>query len=185
MVRQLRLHHPGWIPSAVTLRHAPPAERTVHRQHLGLNVIFNADRNALLLDRELLERPIATADPSLHGQLAQHYGALASDASGLLVLRTEALVRAMLPFAPVNLAIAARLLRLSRRTLQRRLAEQGTSFEGVVTRVRAGLAISYLRESELAVREIAEILQFSETSALSRFARREFGQSPRLLRNSR
>lgn len=184
MLRELRRHYRDWVPLAVTLRHAPPPQRAMHRRLMGENVIFNADRNALLLDNELLSCRIARADPSLHGQLVRQYGAAAREAEGMLALRTEALVRAMLPFAPVNLAVAARLLRHSRRALQRRLAAQGASFEGLVTRVRAGLAMTYLRESTLTVGEIAEILRFSETSALSRFVRQQFGQSPRLIRGS-
>ncbi len=184
MLRQMRRHLAGWVPGAVMLRHAPPADRTWHRRLLGENVIFNADRNALFLDRELLARPIPEADPSVHGSLAAQYGAAARQAGGILVLRTEALVRGMLPFAPIDLDIAARMLRHSRRTLQRRLADEGTSFEALFSRVRAGLALSYLRESSLSAGEIAEILQFSEPSALSRAVRRWFGQSPREIRRA-
>jgi AraC-like DNA-binding protein len=91
----------------------------------------------------------------------------------------------MLPFAPIDLAIAARLLRKSRRTLQRRLAGYGTSFEDLLARVRANLALLYLGESSLTVGEIAEILRFSETSAFSRFLKRTYGKCPRQIRNHR
>ena len=184
MVSQLRRHAPGWQPEAVTLRHSAPAAPGWHRRILGENVFYNADRNALMLDTDLLRRPLLDADPAVHDPLAAHYGAAARSAPGLDALRTEALVRAMLPYAPVDLALAARMLRRSRRTLQRRLAASGTSFESLVGQVRAGLAHSYLSESRLTVGEIAEILQFSETSALSRAVRRWFGQSPRAIRRA-
>jgi AraC-like DNA-binding protein len=182
LMRELRRHDPSWLPGAVTTRHGPPADRSWHRRLLGEHVIFNADRNALLVDAELLARPIPGADPAIHDPLAAQYGAATRTAPGLEALRTEALVRAMLPFAPIDLSIAARLLRRSRRTLQRRLADSGTSFEAIVDRVRAGLSQSYLSESDLSVAEIAEILQYSETSALTRAVRRWFGASPRLIR---
>ncbi|MBL0001216.1 MAG: helix-turn-helix domain-containing protein [Sphingomonadales bacterium] len=78
-----------------------------------------------------------------------------------------------------------RLLRKSRRTLQRRLTAHGTSFADIFVRVRASLALLYLRESSLTVAESAEILQFSQTSALSRFMTRTSGKSPRQIRNNR
>lgn len=182
IVREMRRHDPAWRPGLVTMRHSRPADLGWHGRMLGDRIMFNADRNALLLDAKLLARPVAGADPTMHGQLTVEYGTAARAIEGLDVNRTEALIRAMLPFAPIDLAIAARLLRKSRRTLQRRLAENGTSFESLLAKVRASLATLYLGQSTLSVGEIAEILQFSETSALSRFMKSTSGSSPRKLR---
>lgn len=182
IAREMRRHAPAWKPSLVTMRHAQPANLGWHRGLLGDRLMFNADRNAMLLDADLLALPVAGADPAVHGELAAHYGSAARLIEGREVLQVEALIRAMLPFAPIDLAIAARLMRQSRRTLQRRLASHGTSFEDLLARVRANLALLYLGESSLAVGEIAEILQFSETSAFSRFLKRTYGESPRQIR---
>ena len=86
---------------------------------------------------------------------------------------------ASLPFAPIDLATAARVLRSS---LQRKLEAEGTSFATIFDRVRAGLARSYLLESRLSVAEIAELLGYSETGALTRAVRRWFGENPRRVR---
>lgn len=183
VAREMRRHDPVWKPDLVTMRHSAPANRGWHHRLLGDQIMFNADRNALLLDSDLLARPVAGADPEMHGKLAAQYGSAARSIEGLEVLRTEALIRTMLPFAPIDLAIAARRLRRSRRTLQRRLAENGTSFEDLLTRVRASLALLYLGESSLTVGEIAEILRFSETSAFSHFLKRTYGECPRQMRD--
>jgi len=179
---EMRRHAPSWRSALVTLRHAPPADLRWHRSLLGDQFIFNSDRNAMLLDAELLARPVAGANPAVHGQLAAQYGSAAKSLEDMELLQTEALIRAMLPFAPIDLAIAARILRKSRRTLQRRLAAKGTSFESLYSSTRSSLAILYLGQSSLAVGEIAEILRFSETSALSRFLKRHTGLSPRQIR---
>lgn len=184
IAREMRRHDPNWLPSLVIMRHAPPADLTWHHRLLGNRLMFNGDRNAMLLDAELLALPVVGADPTVHGQLAAQYSFAAKSLEGLEMLQTEALIRAMLPFAPIDLSVAARMLRRSRRTLQRRLSSSGTTFDELLTRVRANLAILYLRQSSLSVGEIAEILQFSETSALSRFMKRATGSTPRQLRNS-
>ena len=184
IVREMRRHDPAWRPGLVTMRHAPPADLGWHHRLLGDRLSFNADRNGLLLDAALLAQPVAGADPAVHGQLAAQFGSAARSIEGLEVFGTEALIRAMLPFAPIDLPIAAHLLRRSRRTLQRRLAKQGTSFDDLLTKVRANLARLYLEESSLTVAEIAEILQFSQTSALSRFIKRVWGKSPREIRRA-
>ena len=71
----------------------------------------------------------------------------------------------------------------SSRSLQRHLTHQSTSFSRMLDAVRADLALKYLRQSELAVADIAEILGFSETSALTRAFSRWYGHSPRRERN--
>jgi AraC-like DNA-binding protein len=182
IAREMRRHDPVWLPKLVSMRHGPPTNLTVHHRLLGHRILFNADRNALLLDDQLLARPVIGADPTIHQHLAALYGSAAKSLDGQELRKTEALIRALLPFAPIDLALAARLLRTSRRTLQRRLAAKGTSFDDLRAKVRASLATLYLRESSLSVGEIAEILQFSETSALSRFMKRTSGQSPRIIR---
>jgi AraC-like DNA-binding protein len=185
MIREIRRHAPDWSPEAIYLRHSPPPGRTSHRRLLGECVFFNADRNAMLLDPALLAMTTLEGDRAVHDPLAMRFGDAARLAPGLDALRTESLVRAMLPFAPIDLAIAARLLHRSRRTLQRQLTEVGTSYSAILDQVRAGLARSYLLESDLSVAEIAEILQYSETSALTRAMRRWFDQSPRAIRLTR
>ncbi|WP_219893466.1 AraC family transcriptional regulator [Aquisediminimonas profunda] len=185
IAREMRRHDPMWKPDLVTMRHSPPEDLSWHYRMLGDRIMFNGDRNALLIDQDLLARPVAGADPAVHGLLAAQYGTAARSVEGLDVLQAEALIRAMLPFAPIDLSIAARLLRKSRRTLQRQLAAHGTSFADLFVRVRASLALLYLRESSLNVAEIAEILQFSQTSALSRFMTRTSGECPRQIRKQR
>ena len=70
-----------------------------------------------------------------------------------------------------TLGRVARRLGVSARTLQRRLHECGTSFRGVVDEVRSAEA-ARLRERGERVGTIAELLGFSEESALRRAFRR-------------
>lgn len=182
LMSELRRHQPDWTPSEVYLRHRAPFDRTWHRRLLGTNVQYEAERNAILFENDLLARPTAAGDSALHDPLAASYAAAAYSAEGMEAIRAEALMRMLLPYAPVSVSIIARHLRRSTRTLQRRLESEGTSFAAILDQVRAGLARSFLTESSLSVAEIAEILQFSETSALSRAMRRWYGLSPRQFR---
>ena len=179
LLRELRRHGPGWTPREVYLRHAAPPDRTWHRRLLGDRIAFNADRNAVLVDRATLALPTVGGERAIHALLAERYGVAAGAAPEMDAMRVEALVRLTLPFAPIDLATAARVLRSS---LQRKLEAEGTSFATIFDRVRAGLARSYLLESRLSVAEIAEILGYSETGALTRAVRRWFDKNPRRVR---
>lgn len=179
LVNELRRHLPEWRPAEIYLRHAPPVDRKWHYLFLGPELIFNADRNAVFIDSVTLSRLTTTGDVAAHETLAHGYDAARKGVDGMVQIRTEAIIRAILPFAPYDLPSVAKLMRLSPRTLQRRLASEGTHLAEIVDSVRADLALKYLEDSMLSVAEIAEILQFSETSALSRACRRWYGKSPR------
>jgi len=184
LATELRRHAPDWQPEIILLRHSAPQDLAPYARIMGCLPQFNADRNALYLPANLLVRPTLSGDPAVHGSLEARFDQARRSQAEAVVTRAEIVVRALLPFAPCDLAATARMMRSSRRTLQRKLASQHDSFEKVVDRVRADLALSYLKDSDLSVAEIAEILQFSETSALSRACRRWYGSSPRGLRSA-
>ena len=66
-----------------------------------------------------------------------------------------------------NADSACRALRLSRRTLQRRLRAEKTSFQQVLNEARAVLAINYLSDERLKSLEIAMLLGYSSISSFT------------------
>ena len=66
-----------------------------------------------------------------------------------------------------NADAACRALRLSRRTLQRRLKAEKTSFQKVLQEVREVLAINYLSDARLKSLEIAMLLGYSNISTFT------------------
>jgi AraC-like DNA-binding protein len=179
LIAEIRRHLPDWSPGFIAFRHAGPMAMHAHKQLLGAIPLFNADQNLMLLDKDMLACPLASRTPQRHVNAP----ALGSDMNPRTVaLDTERVVRLALPARLLTVDDTAKLLGLARRTFQRQLATEGTTYEAIVDAVRADLALAYLRDSNLAVAEIAETLQFSETSALTRAVRRWHGKSPRRLR---
>ena len=66
-----------------------------------------------------------------------------------------------------NADAACRALKLSRRTLQRRLRAEKTSFQKVLNEVRAVLAVNYLRNESLKALEVAMLLGYSSISSFT------------------
>ena len=66
-----------------------------------------------------------------------------------------------------NADAACRALRLSRRTLQRRLKAEKTSFQKILNEVRAELAVKYLEDARLKSLEIAMLLGYSNLSSFT------------------
>ena len=66
-----------------------------------------------------------------------------------------------------NADSACRALKLSRRTLQRRLRAEQTSYQKVLHEVRAVLAVNYLSDDRLQALEVAMLLGYSNISSFT------------------
>lgn len=77
-----------------------------------------------------------------------------------------------------SLGGTARALKASRRTLQRRLLQEGTSYQTVLDAVRRDLAMRLIKLPRLSVVEMAFWLGFSDSSAFRRTFKRWTGLSP-------
>jgi AraC-like DNA-binding protein len=92
-------------------------------------------------------------------------------------VRTRAALLDALP-ARASAQTAAAALHLSPRTLRRRLAEEGTSFQQVADTLLQELAVDLLRQ-DLSVTEVAARLGYAEIASFTRAFRRWTGLSPR------
>jgi AraC-like DNA-binding protein len=73
----------------------------------------------------------------------------------------------LMAYGEANADAACRSLKLSRRTLQRRLKAERTSFQKILQEVRAELAVNYLRDARLKSLEIAMLLGYSNISTFT------------------
>lgn len=184
LAQELRRACPQWTPEQVFFRHSPPTDLRLHRKLFGANVSFNTDRNAIFIDNKILATPLDSGDAKTHQVLASSFGLQRKQLPALLSTQTETVIRSLLPVTACDIAVVAKVLNISCRSLQRHLTDQHTSFSRLLDAVRADLALKYLRQSELAIGDIAEILAFSETSALTRAFGRWYGHSPRRARDA-
>ena len=92
--------------------------------------------------------------------------------------QVEQRLEAALESGDVGIDRIARDLGYSRQTLYRRLKAEGTTYERLLDGLRRRLALRYVREQGLAVKEAAYRLGFSDPAAFSRAFKRWTGSSP-------
>jgi AraC-like DNA-binding protein len=86
---------------------------------------------------------------------------------------------------PPSVDRVAEVLGVSRRTLNRRLADEGTSFKALLEDTRFAMARQLLRETRLPAIEIAAALHYTTPSAFSRaFRSWTRGTTPRRIRKA-
>ena len=87
-----------------------------------------------------------------------------------------------LPSGRVTEEDLANSLNMSKRTLHRKLRDQGTTFRSLLTQVRKDLARFYIQNLDYSITEIAFLLGYADIRAFSRAFKSWFGQTPTELR---
>lgn len=167
---------------AVHLDHAAPADTGPYRELFGVEPVFGAGRNELVLDAGTLKQALPAADPALSRIVAAHADHLLARQGdrpgGRVGPQVRRLVAERLPQGLPTLTDLAGILHISERSLQRRLEEEGLSYSRLVDQVRKELALQYVGDRHLALGEVAYLLGFSEPSAFHRAFRRWTGATP-------
>jgi AraC-like DNA-binding protein len=169
-----------WVPAVVTLRHPPPTGRGEYRRLFGCEVRFGEPRDCFVVRRTDLATPMKAADPALAALVERHardlLERLPRGRACVGDLR-RVLARELAGGGP-TIERAAEALGLSRRSLQRRLSEEGTTFSTILDQMRRELAQSYLRSPEMSIGEIGFLLGYSDVTAFQRAFKSWTGQSP-------
>ncbi len=164
----------------VDFAHAAPADHREHVRIFGSPVRFSAERTGIVLARAVWDTPIERGDSGLAAVLERHAQMLLAQLPRVSdeIARVRAAIRGELEGGDPRLDHVARKLGTSRRSLQRRLADENLTYAQVLDDVRSTMARAYLAQRELSIIEVAYLLGFSEQSSFTRAFRRWTGASP-------
>ncbi len=171
------------VPLGVELAYPAPTELRRHQLAFSCTPRFNASGHALRLRQADLQLPLPTANAALsqlHDRVVKEVVRELHPAGIERQLATS-LVRSMISGKVMRRDVASDLC-MSDRTLQRRLAEAGTSFQKELDTLRRQLTESYLRDPEMPIANIAPLLGFAEESTFYRACHRWFQLSPKQAR---
>jgi AraC-like DNA-binding protein len=175
-----------WWPKEVWFRHAKPKDTSEHARIFRAPVRFGMPDNALLLDRRVLDLPLKTAQPVSHRLLTRAAEQLLPEAGrDVSVSRSAAsFIRQNLGKRSIELDAAARALGFSRRSFQRRLLQECTSYRDLMEQTRRDLSEYLLLETGLTSTATAYALGYSEHSVFHRAFQKWHGKSPGSYRHS-
>jgi AraC-like DNA-binding protein len=163
----------------VTLCREPPAHPAPWEKFFGVRVRFGAPRNSLMLARRDADAALPVSNRQIAGSLdailAKQLGEL--DRSNVAARCKAAVLERMASGESVDVDIA-KVLHMSRRTLQRKLAEADLTYQQLVDDTRRDLALRYIEDPAKSLTEITFLLGLSGQSAFTRAFRRWTGTSP-------
>ena len=166
-------------PKRVELQR-PAAHRELYEKHFGCAVKFNADRNALVFHKADMDLPFVTHNPDLLGVVAPQLEAeLAQQlAQKTFTEQAKGILKHLLAGQRPGIQDLATELHLSTRTLQRRLTEQGVTFQRLLDEARRELAHHYLLHSSRELNETAYLLGYEDANSFFRAFQHWEGTTP-------
>jgi AraC-like DNA-binding protein len=150
--------------SELHLHYAKPDHYRKYRTYFPVKVKFDQPQSQIIIQNEILNAPIKTANPAGHIVFQQQCEEMLRDLNR--IENTAAAVRRILIQGIGNfpsLGQAAKKLHISESTLRRRLDNESTSFRTLCDEVKNVLAEKYLMETELSVADIAHLLDYTAT----------------------
>jgi AraC-like DNA-binding protein len=168
-------------PEEVHLKHEAPEDTSGHESWFECPVHFGSDKDALRVSDETLRTPNKVGDASI----AQFFDTILEAEIGTLddsvPLDRRVLDRvstAMSGGVPALSDVASEL-GMSGRTLQRRLADEDTTYQSLVDDARRKLAVRLLgHDGDATLSEVAFMTGFADQSAFTRAFKRWTGVTP-------
>jgi AraC-like DNA-binding protein len=181
MVRLCRkLTNRHLLPECVNLLHRRSGGSAEMNKFFGCDVFFGADTDRVAFSGTVKEMPILDADPYLNKLLVKYCEEVRSHWSerGSFRIAVENAIAALLPHGRARLDEIASELNLSPRTLTRRLASEGLTFENILSELKSDLARRYLLDKGLPISEIAWLVGYKEVSAFTSAFKRWTSKTP-------
>jgi AraC-like DNA-binding protein len=153
--------------------------KTIER-HFGCPVVCGTPRNAIIFRATDANRPFVTRNAELLGILAPQFDEELKEENGdeNFIERVRIAIQQRLTGRRPTIEDIADALHISSRTLQRRLQDDGSSFQRVLEEARHQLARHYLNNSVLELNEAAYLLGYEDGNSFVRAFRTWEGVPP-------
>lgn len=158
----------------------PAASRGGLEKYFGCSITFDAKADRIAFLREDLDKLFATYNkdlldvlaPELNRRLEHH------DASESVTEQTKWVIRRRLTAGRPDIRSVAAELAMSERSLQRRLTDEGVSFQSLVSQTRHQMALEHLADSSLSLIEVAYLLGYEDQNSFFRAFRQWEDKTP-------
>jgi len=186
LLRMRALSGGSLVPDRVWFAHAPPGDAAPLVAALGTRHIeWRTGSNGLTLPSEALALPLTSSDPPLLHLLDRQAEQSLAGTEGrpAIVSLARRRVRDTLADAPTLESVAS-ALKMSPRSLQRRLHDEGLTFAKLVEDTRKEIALASVRDARRPLGEIAFALGYAELSPFLRAFKRWTGRTPSEVRGA-
>jgi AraC-like DNA-binding protein len=170
----------SWRPVEIHFEHAAPREREPLQRIFRAPLLFSQSSNRIVMLKADADRHYRNEDRDLTAILERHIGDLSCGNTDQDSVREHVLsvIAIYLGHKPITIAAVATELKLSVRTLQRRLNDEDTSVRDLIREYRSELAHLQLRAGACGYAGLAETLGYADSTVFWRAFKRWTGSPP-------
>lgn len=171
-------------PIKASFAYPAPAHADIYPEYLGCPCEFDQEQCELVYDSAILEQKPQLAHRHSAALLQETCDRLIGQAKTSFGASGEVYqVLMRKPGEFPSMEVVADALKMTSRTLRRRLEAEGTSFVAIADDVRCSLATEYLKTTKMSTDDIAMLLGFSDAANFRRALKRWTGKGPGELRH--
>lgn len=167
------------VPHTVRLAYTVPSP-TEYERVFRVQPVKRTGEYAIVLDGRYWDEPVLTANYELQNLLLQKVSSMPQPEGQTQTLRNRIynylLANSYLGVTALN-DMAANF-NMSARSLQRKLREEGVTYQDIADEVRRSLAVYYISSGNYALKDISWMLGYNELSAFTRAFKRWTGSAP-------
>ena len=166
-----------WRPLRVGFTHAAHGDLDRYKPYFGRVPAFDQDRLSFAMSRADMDQPLDCTDPEAERILRQLAEQQLPEQAKPFSRAVAVLISQRLAEGALSADGIAGALDLDLRSLQRRLAAEGSRFSELLYGVRMNMARTFVENSRRPLAEVADLLGFGSLSAFSQWYSRTHGQS--------
>ncbi len=151
---------------------------TAMQNYVGCPLIYQQEENLIVIAAAICEQQLLTADPELALLSEQLLMTRLEQIDNSITSQVRRIIHQELPNGELSEQVVADKLHMSSRSLQRKLNDEQTNYQLLLTDERKNLALSYIRSSQLSLNEIGYLLGFNNQANFTRAFKSWFSQSP-------
>lgn len=168
----------AWLPTVITIASRPPVNPRPVQKFFRAPLRFDSDESAVVFETRWLDQRLPPVDPLVREQVEGEAQARRAEILSDLPATLRRILRKQLIIGDCSMEQIAAMLRIHRRTLDRRLQEQGVQYGELLESVKHDIARQLLRDTDLQVQQVAEALHFSSAANFATAFRRWSAMTP-------
>lgn len=173
-------------PKLVTFRHAASRDTSKLKMHFGCPIEYEKPSNSLFFDIELLKIETMGTDDQVaqivYSYLEEEIRKLSKEMT--IEERVETAILQLLPSGHCSMDLVSKAMGIHRKSLQRGLQDEGTSYSEVLERKRLQTALQLLTETNIPINRIGQSCGYSSATAFNLAFKKWTDETPQSYRDS-
>ena len=171
-----------WCPTMINFSFKRPVNTAPYRSIFAVPLVFNSDFCGIIFHSSDLSIKLSKRNANLHDTLVRYAIEVTERKPLSFTEQVRILIRKNLEIQKVGTGTITQFLPFERRTMQRKLKQDGSSYRELLSEIRVEMAKDCLSNSDIPITRLAERLQYSGLASMTRAFKAQTSLTPKAWR---